>query len=104
MNSKMETIHNILVKLFDELSAGKDRNITVDARNSSDKAIIVDATHSAYYGLLSDFHINTGEDELEEIKDTGTIVTVAEIFENNITTRKLWFKVALVPKEKILSA
>ena len=64
-------------------------NITVDARNSSDKAIIVYTTYYAHYGLLSDFNINTGEDELEKIKDTGAIVTVAEIFENNITTRQM---------------
>ena len=89
INSKMEAIHNIFVKLFEKISSGKDINITVDARNSSDKAIIVDTAHYVHYGLLSDFNINTGEDELEKIKDTGAIVTVAEIFENNITASKL---------------
>ena len=64
-------------------------NINVDARNSSDKAIIVDTTHYVHYGFLSDFNINTGKDELEKIKDTGAIVTVAEIFENDITTRQM---------------
>ena len=78
-------------------------DIAVDARNSSNKAIIVDTTHNAHYGL-SGFNINTGEDELEKIKDTGAIVTVAEIFENNITTRKLIFQVTFVPEEKIFSA
>ena len=64
-------------------------NITVDARNSLDKAIIVDTTHYVHYGFLSDFNINTGKDELEKINDTGAIVTVAEIFENDITTRQM---------------
>jgi hypothetical protein len=86
INSKVKTIHNVLFKLFEEISARKDWNITVDARNSCDKAIIVDTTHLAHCGFLSNFNINTGEDELKKIKDTGAIVTVAEIYENNITT------------------
>ena len=68
INSKGKAIHNILFKLLEKISARKDMNITVDGGNSSD---IVDTTHYLHYGFLSVFNINTGEDELEKIKDTG---------------------------------
>ena len=65
-----KSIHNVVVKFFDERFHGEDRDILVDAGDCLDKVVMVNTADQVSHEVVPDININTGEDKLEKIDNT----------------------------------
>ena len=77
-----EAVHDILIKLFDEVFPGEDLDITVDLGNTLSKAVIVNTADKVSQEALSHTDIKNSEDDLEKIKNTGAKEAVTEVGKN----------------------
>ena len=104
INSKVKSIENAISNFLQEVIVTKDRDTTVDATDSLDEAVIVNTGHDPYYWSWSEGVVDTAEDELEEVKNTGPIVAAGEILQDDICAAKVRLKITLVPEQKIVPA
>ena len=79
-----EAVHDILIKLFDEVFPGEDLDITVDLGNTLSKAVIVNTADKVSQEALSHTDIKNSEDDLEKIKNTGAKEAVTEVGKNQL--------------------
>ena len=82
----------------------KNTNVAINATNSPNEAVIVNTGHHFHNRSWSVGVINTGEDELEKVENTGTKVAGREVLEDNIRTTELRLEIAFVSKEKVFPA
>ena len=100
----MKAIHDALVKLSDEAPLAKHDNIAINVLYSFSKAVIVDTADKIRHKVSPDIRIHAGENELEEIEDTGPIVTIAQVLEEDRAAREDEILVTLVLEQQIVSA
>ena len=99
MEGEEEAIHDILVKLFDKRFLAEHWNSVVDAAHSFNKVVIVDTAHKVGHEALSNPRLDTGEDELEEIQDTGAVLETILILKDHIGTELFRFHCFSVPED-----
>ena len=102
MEREKEAIHDILIKLFNELFLCEDVNVTVDLANTICKAVIVDTADKVSQEALSHTDIKHSEDNLKEIKNTGAKETVTEIGEKQLFAGQSVRKIKFILEKNIL--
>ena len=94
--------------MFDKFSHkffhGEHPKLVVDAADCFGKVVIIDTADEISHEVMPDRRINAGENKLKKIEDTGAIVIVPDILEDDITAGKNRVLVALVFEQNILSA
>ena len=91
-----EAIHDVQIKLFDEVFLAKHADIVVDAGNTFSKAVIVDTADKICHEVLSNIMINGNEDQLQKIKYTGAIEALAKITEYKFCTGQFTVVISLI--------
>ena len=85
---KEKAIQNIFNKFSHEFLHGEHYKLVVDAADCLGKVVIIDAANEIGHEVMPDLRINAGENKLKKIKDTGAIVIVTDILEDDITAGK----------------
>ena len=99
---KEKSVEYIINEFFHELFHGEHDDSVVDAANCLGKVVIVNAADEVSHELVPDMKIHTREDKLKKVVDTGTVVIVTNILENDITAGKVRVLITLVFEEQIL--
>ena len=94
----------IFNKFSHEFLHGEPYKLVVDAADCLGKVVIIDAANEIGHEVMPDLRINAGENKLKKIKDTGAIVIMTDIFEDDITAGKNGVLVTLVFEQDFLSA
>ena len=99
VQTEEKSIHDVLVKFSDERFHVEDRNILIDAGDCFDKVVMVNTTDQVSHEVGSNLNIDTGEDKLEKVDNTGSKATPAEVLEDNIRTETSALKFCFVVKQ-----
>ena len=104
INCKMKPIKYASCNFLEKVIEIKNTNVAINATNSPNEAVIVNTGHHFHNRYRSVSVVNTGEDELEKVENTGTKVAGREVLEDDIRTTELRLEIAFVSKEEVFPA
>ena len=87
LDREQEAQQDLLVNFLDERFLAEQPRLVVEAPDSLGEVLVVNTADKVGHEAVPDVHVDTGEEELEEVENTGAVVTSREILEDNVAAK-----------------